>query len=247
MPPLYISHLSILCSGSWSKEATVAVAPNLPVAVLLGRDIYEEAAILGQDGPARGLAVVTQSKAKAADGEENEIEEVMSNLPYFSKEELEGVEADRVPETHEDVKELRGKADSGDDDEEKGVLNATPEQIQEWQEEDETLENIRKLIEVESMEDSESGTKFARKGGLLYRIWKPKGVEKGGAQECEQLVLLAPCRSVVLRLAHEVPMAGHLGVTKTKDRVLQKYYWPGIFKDVAQYCWTCEVCQRSTP
>ena len=236
-----------LASGPWSKEATVAVAPNLPVAVLLGRDIYEQAAILGQDGPARGLAVVTRSKAKAGDGEENEREEVMSNLPYFSAEELEGVEADGVSETHEDDKELRGKADSGDNGEEKGVLNATPEQIQEWQEADETLENIRKLIEVESMKDSESGTKFARKAGLLYRIWKPKGVKKGGAQECEQLVLPAPCRSVVLRLAHEVPMAGHLGVTKTKDRVLQRYYWPGIFKDVAQYCRTCEVCQRSTP
>ena len=95
--------------------------------------------------------------------------------------------------------------------------------------------------------NSESGTKFTRKAGLLYRIWQPKGVKNGGAQECEQLVLPAPCRSVVLHLAHKVTMAGHLGVTKTKDRVLQRYYWPGIFKDVAQYCRTCEVCQRSTP
>jgi hypothetical protein len=51
----------------------------------------------------------------------------------------------------------------------------------------------------------------------------------------------------VLCLAHEVPMAGHLGVTKTKNRVLLRYYWPGIFKDVAQYCRSCEMCQRSTP
>ena len=32
-----------------------------------------------------------------------------------------------------------------------------------------------------------------------------------------------------------------------KDRILQRYYWPGIFKDVAKYCRGCEVCQRSTP
>lgn len=50
-----------------------------------------------------------------------------------------------------------------------------------------------------------------------------------------------------MRLAHDVPTAGHLGVTKTKDRVLQRYYWPGIFKDIADYCRTCEVCQRSQP
>ena len=234
-----------LASGPWSKEATVVVAPNLPVAVLLGRDVCEGAAIPGQDDPARGLAVVTPSKAKATDGKENEREEVISNLPYFSAEELEGVEANEGPETHEDNKQLRGKADIGNDDEEKGLLNATPEQIQEWQEADGTLENIRKPVEVESMEDS--GTKLTHKAGLLYRIWQPKEVKNRGAQECEQLVLPAPCRSVVLHLAHKVPMAGHLGVTKTKDRVIQRYYWLGIFKDVAQYCRTCEVCQRSTP
>ena len=55
------------------------------------------------------------------------------------------------------------------------------------------------------------------------------------------LVLPVPCRSLVLRMAHDVPMAGHLGVTKTKD------YWPGVFKDIADYCRSCEVCQRSQP
>ena len=33
-----------LVSGSWRKKARVAVAPNLPVAVLLGRDVYNEMA-----------------------------------------------------------------------------------------------------------------------------------------------------------------------------------------------------------
>ena len=31
----------------------------------------------------------------------------------------------------------------------------------------------------------------------------------------------------------------------TKDRVLQRYYWPEVFKDVADYCKSCEVCQRN--
>ena len=42
-------------------------------------------------------------------------------------------------------------------------------------------------------------------------------------------------------------MAGHLGITKTKDRILQRYYWPGIFKDVAFYCKTCVQCQKNRP
>ena len=62
----------------------------------------------------------------------------------------------------------------------------------------------------------------------------------------EQLVLPQRCRELVMRLSHDVPMAGHLGVTKMKDRLLQRYYWPGIFQDVANYCLSCEICQRAS-
>lgn len=39
-------------------------------------------------------------------------------------------------------------------------------------------------------------------------------------------------------------MVGHLGITKTKDRVLQRNYWPGVFHDITQCCCSCEVYQR---
>ena len=61
----------------------------------------------------------------------------------------------------------------------------------------------------------------------------------------EQLVLPLKCRSTVLKLSHDIPAASHLGINKTKDRVLQRYYWPGVFRDVANHCRTCEVCQRA--
>ena len=47
------------------------------------------------------------------------------------------------------------------------------------------------------------------------------------------------------KLAHAIPLAGHLGVAKTLDRVLQHYFWPGIFSDVRQYCRVCPECQKS--
>ena len=53
------------------------------------------------------------------------------------------------------------------------------------------------------------------------------------------------CRSTLLHLAHDIPLAGHLGIEKTKKRLLHHYYWPGIFPDVAKYCRTCEACQKS--
>ena len=61
----------------------------------------------------------------------------------------------------------------------------------------------------------------------------------------EQLVLPLKCRSTVLKLSHDIPAASHLGINKTKDRVLQRYYWPGVFRDVANHCRTCEICQRA--
>ena len=37
------------------------------------------------------------------------------------------------------------------------------------------------------------------------------------------------CRNSILELAHDAPIAGHMCVTKTKDRVLAHFYWPGIY------------------
>ena len=49
----------------------------------------------------------------------------------------------------------------------------------------------------------------------------------------------------VLELAHEIPMAGHLGKEKTSRRILQRFYWPTLYKDVASFCRSCEQCQQS--
>lgn len=47
-----------------------------------------------------------------------------------------------------------------------------------------------------------------------------------------------------MRLAHGNSWSGHLGIRKTKDRLLQEYYWPGCFRDVENFVRTCDVCQR---
>ena len=88
---------------------------------------------------------------------------------------------------------------------------------------------------------------FYYEDGLLYRKWRPDGSAEGDVRTCKQLVLPQQCRQQVLRLAHDVPMAGHMGVARTKDRILQRYYWPGIFTEVSNYCRSCEVCQKNDP
>ena len=47
-----------------------------------------------------------------------------------------------------------------------------------------------------------------------------------------------------LRTAHSVPMAGHLGWKKTMNRMLKRFFWPGIYVDVQELCRTCPECQR---
>ena len=61
----------------------------------------------------------------------------------------------------------------------------------------------------------------------------------------EQLVLLSVCRSTILSLAHSIPLAGHLGRKKIGDRVLQRFYWPTLFQDVATKCKSCPECQKT--
>ncbi|GFN87459.1 gypsy retrotransposon integrase-like protein 1 [Plakobranchus ocellatus] len=37
----------------------------------------------------------------------------------------------------------------------------------------------------------------------------------------------------------------HLGIRRTKDKVLSNFYWPGLDGDVTRYCRSCDVCQRT--
>ncbi|XP_062594943.1 uncharacterized protein LOC134256302, partial [Saccostrea cucullata] len=47
-----------------------------------------------------------------------------------------------------------------------------------------------------------------------------------------------------MKLAHDQPIAGHLGTEKTKQRILASFYWPGLFQDVSDYCAECDTCQK---
>ena len=60
----------------------------------------------------------------------------------------------------------------------------------------------------------------------------------------EQLVLPKKCREDVLKIAHDIPLAGHMGKEKTARRILQRFYWPTLYVDVAKFCKACMVCQK---
>ena len=122
-------------------------------------------------------------------------------------------------------------------------LDMTAEELRSLQQSDESLAAVRKAAKGEA---STAGGGFFERDGLLYHRWIPPG--RGGEDMAtEQLVLPASCRQAVLNLAHKIPLAGHMGQRKTAKRVLQRFYWPTVFKDVADVCRTCAECQKTAP
>eukprot|EP00731_Ephydatia_muelleri_P020019 Em0012g844a len=117
------------------------------------------------------------------------------------------------------------------------------EELRILQETDPTLEVVRNAVDKK---ESATGVSFGIKDGLMYRVVM---MLLGGDSEPyarDQLVLPSRCRSVVMELAHSIPLAGHLGKNKTTDRVLQRFYWPTLRKDVADFCKRCETCQKTS-
>ena len=74
---------------------------------------------------------------------------------------------------------------------------------------------------------------FSAKGGLLFRV-----VEKGG-KVIEQLLVPRPYVSKVLFMAHLPLLGAHLGMDKTRERILARFYWTGVKGDVVRYCQSC--------
>ena len=44
-------------------------------------------------------------------------------------------------------------------------------------------------------------------------------------------------------MAHETPLAGHLGVNKTYNKMTKHFYWPKMKGDVVKFCRSCHTCQ----
>ena len=82
---------------------------------------------------------------------------------------------------------------------------------------------------------------FAIKGGLLYRVCQVRG------EEVHQLLVPRPYVTKVLYLAHTHLLGAHLGMEKTYERVVARFYWPGVKKAVEEYCRHCATCQLHSP
>ena len=77
------------------------------------------------------------------------------------------------------------------------------------------------------------------------RKWRPPETAASNSwQTGEQILVSREYRTEILDLAHNMPMAGHLGVCKTnrKAGIMQHFYWSGLPSDIAHHCRTCHIC-----
>lgn len=75
------------------------------------------------------------------------------------------------------------------------------------------------------------------------RKWLSQKAKEADLSPEYQIVLPFGYRAAVLKLAHDHPLSGHLGSTKTFMRVAKYFYWPGLRSAVAKHCRSCHTCQ----
>ena len=248
----------------------VAVSDSLPVSVLLGRDVPDLVNIgktkrkFSCVGVRDVMAATTRAQARAKRAEESQLAEreqreaavttevdSSQNHPVAPKESEETATiTDQDTSTREDqgqgsTEECPGVAFDAELFEEKSSpdaslgVNISATELGVLQKADPTLSLIwEKGI---GKGDGTEARYFEQKG-LLWRRWND---QTHSEEEVRQLVLPTQCRKAVLQLAHEIPLSGHLGKKKILQRVLQRFYWPSVCRDVANWCRSCAACQKT--
>ncbi len=74
--------------------------------------------------------------------------------------------------------------------------------------------------------------------GVLFNLPKNEGKD-------HRLVVPSTLTKLVLELCHELPSAGHQGVSRTRLRVKHRYYWYNMTTEIRQFVASCEVCNHN--
>ncbi len=84
---------------------------------------------------------------------------------------------------------------------------------------------------------------FAILKDRLYRVTQ----DAQSKQDATQLLVPKSRREMLFQAAHCNPMAGHLGQAATLNRLMARFFWPGIHENVRRWCAACRECQLVNP
>jgi transposase InsO family protein len=84
-----------------------------------------------------------------------------------------------------------------------------------------------------------------RRQALLYFLRDGRLFRKNRKNPEQPLrVISAQELDIILYNMHTDPLTGHFALKGTIQRILERYYWPTIDKDVRAYISSCDACQR---
>ncbi|XP_073790166.1 uncharacterized protein [Danio rerio] len=84
---------------------------------------------------------------------------------------------------------------------------------------------------------------FAVINDRVYRVTQDAQTK----EDTTQLLVPKSRREMLFQAAHSNPMAGHLGQAATLNRLMTRFFWPGIHGDVSRWCAACSECQLVNP
>ena len=130
------------------------------------------------------------------------------------------------------------------------LVGRTAEDIKILQEDDPLLGPVKEAKSNNlqpSKEEQKRGSPSMRR---LYQLWDQlqliEGVlyckfpQKKFVSMCsDKLVVPVVLKKDILNSLHEGPFGGHLGKDKTLEKLKERFYWPGQYNDVRDWCRTC--------
>ena len=121
-----------------------------------------------------------------------------------------------------------------------------PSELQQATREDPVLSAVLHCLQTGDTDDERLGD-----AGTFYMRGKDSLFVRDGlvcrqtTQDREpQIIVPSSMQSRIIRLAHDVPMSAHFGVTRTLHQITRRYFWYNLKVTVRDYCRSCLGCAR---
>ncbi|KAK3784944.1 hypothetical protein RRG08_059705 [Elysia crispata] len=108
------------------------------------------------------------------------------------------------------------------------------------QQDDEAMKRMGDIAMSENLAGRKS--LIEKRDGIVYIVYND--ATRGGAN-VRQVILPESLRKYVMSSAHDTTTGGHLGIKKTREKIMSNFYRPGMYDDVARYCLSCDICQKT--
>jgi len=129
------------------------------------------------------------------------------------------------------------------------------QQIQSSQRQDSHIVDFINYLETDKLPDSDQHARrilldienyFLNDDGLLFH--RPYSTGRSTKNREPRLVIPNSLKHEILVQCHDSPLAGHLGLQKTYDKIKTRYFWKGMYKDCDVWIRSCvDCCMKKNP